>query len=86
MGDVKDAVKGSGSSRPTKDAGKAGEPSNIIADVKRLKDEVSALTAKKDDDAASEGDAARPENLRKAALLRASHSLLVTIDMLLEKY
>ena len=82
MGDVKEAVKGSGSSRKSS----AGQPQNIVDQLRALREEVSALTAKKDEDALSEGDAAKTENVRKAALLRAVSSLLVSATNLLEDY
>jgi len=85
MGDVKNAVKGSGTSRPKKHA-TADAPKNILADLGRLQDEVADLAIIKDEDALTEGDAVRPENARKAAMLRAAHSLLTTCKTLLEDY
>lgn len=100
MGDVKDAVKGSGQSRPPAPAGGVApggsgpglSPSdkpaatNILEDIRRLADETSKLIAKKDQDADAEGPAAKPENLRKAAHLRSVYSMLVTCRSLLEDY
>lgn len=85
MGDVKEAVKGSGASRPKKHA-TADAPTNILADLGRLQDEVADLTVAKDEDTLTEGETARPENARKAATLRAVHSLLTTCKVLLEDY
>ncbi len=50
------------------------------------RDEVSRLTAIKDDDAANEGASLQAENTRKAAQLRAVHSLLTSAQVLLEDY
>lgn len=82
MGEVKDTVKGS--SKPKKKA-KASD-GNLIERVEDLRAEVSRLTAIKDDDTLSEGDSAKAENVRKAALLRAVHSLMTASKVLLEEY
>jgi len=82
MGEVKDAVKGT-----PKKAGKTvpgGE--NLLNRTRDMMEEVSGLTAKKDDDAASEGDNMKAENLRKAGTLRAVHSLLSAAERLLSDY
>lgn len=78
MGEVKDAVKGTAKPKP-----KTG---NLIDQVQELRDEVSRLTAIKDDDALNEGAASLAENTRKAAQLRAVHSLLTSAQVLLEEY
>ncbi len=78
MGEVKDTVKGTKKIKPKK--------GNLIAQVQELRDEVSRLTAIKDDDAANEGASLQAENTRKAAQLRAVHSLLTSAQVLLEDY
>lgn len=82
MGDVKEEVKGSAPKRKAKTPG----AENILGSVRSLKDELSELVTMKDDDVQKEGDAAKPENQRKAATLRASSALLVAIESLLEDY
>lgn len=84
MGEVKDTVKGSGP-KPSKKATKKAE-GNLITQVEDLRAEVGRLTAIKDDETLSEGDAELAENTRKAALLRASYSLLTATKVLLEGY
>lgn len=84
MGEVSEAVKGSGPKPSSKTATEGG--GNLRDQVKRIADEVSRLTSIKDGDAASEGEAERPENVRKAGLLRAAHSLLRSAANLLEDY
>ncbi len=84
MGEVAEAVKGTGASRSSKTPSNTGK--NLRDQVRALADEVSTLVAKKDDDALTEGDAAKPENVRKAALLRASASMLRAVTTLLEDY
>lgn len=81
MGEVLDAVKGSGSKKSTSTVG-----TNLQQQVQALTDEVSRLLVIKDNDVATEGDAARPENERKAATLRATSSLLRASKRLLEDY
>ena len=65
MGDVKNSVKGSG---PKKKLLSKKAEGNLIKQVDCLRDEVSRLTAIKDDDTLKEGDAAIADNTRKAAL------------------
>ena len=80
MGEVKDVVCGSGlKSKPI-------VSSNLTDSIKALRDEVSRLTQIKDEDTAKEGKEVMAENARKAALLRAVHSLLTTSQTLLEDY
>ncbi len=85
MGEVKETVSGKGLKtkklRKSKIAGK-----NLIEMFQNLREEVSRLTEIKDDDALTEGDDAKPENTRKAATLRAVHSLLTSAQVLLEDY
>jgi hypothetical protein len=88
MGEVKDAVKGTPS--PSKKllgkiTGK-DTPKNLVEQVHEMREKVSRLTAIKDDDTLSEGDAAKPDNVRKAAQLRAAHALLTAVATLLEDY
>ena len=90
MGEVKDAVKGPGPKK--KKSGILGKKNtshdgqNLIEHFRELRDEVSELTSIKDDDVTTEGDDAKAENIRKAALLRACHSLLTSCQTLLEEY
>ena len=85
MGEVKETVSGSGlKKKPLKKSKIAGE--NLIEMFQNLRDEVSRLTTIKDDDTQKEGDDAKPENARKAATLRAVHSLLTAAQTLLEDY
>lgn len=94
MGEVSDSVKGSGKSRKkTQAAQKPGDrptdiagAENILEEVRGLKDELSELIAKKDEDAGNEGDDALAVNVRKAGTLRACHSLLTSVQTLLEEY
>ena len=82
MGEVKDVVKGDGlKSKPTKASDK-----NLILAVQSLRDEVSHLIQVKDDDSLNEGDVKKADNMRKAATLRAVHSLLTASQNLLEDY
>jgi len=85
MGEVKDTVKGDGlKKKPLKKSKIAGD--NLIEMFQELRDEVSRLTAIKDDDTQKEGDKEKAENVRKAATLRAVHSLLTASQILLEDY
>jgi len=85
MGEVKDTVKGDGlKKKPLKKSKTAGD--NLIEMFQDLREEVSRLTAIKDDDVLTEGDDVKPENTRKAATLRAVHSLLTAAQTLLEDY
>ena len=89
MGEVKNDVKGATPARKqagpsAADAGIKGK--NILEQVRDLESELSRLTAVKDEEVLSEGEAARAENTRKAALLRAAHSLLTAVSTLLEEY
>lgn len=59
---------------------------NLQERVRALADEVSGLVTIKDEETMAEGDAAKPENVRKAAFLRASHSLLRAVERLLAEY
>jgi hypothetical protein len=87
MGEVKDAVKGGGRPSPMSTAaGGDDKITTVLDDVRALANEISSLVAKKDEDTLSEGEAAKPENMRKAALLRATHALLTTVRALLEDY
>lgn len=82
MGEVKDEVKGPAPKRKAK----LKTNQNILDNINTLMDEVSELTAKKDEDVADEGEAAAPENIRKAGSLRAVHALLSACRTLLENY
>jgi hypothetical protein len=82
MGEVRDEVKGPAPKRKAK----LKTNQNILDTVTELMDEVSELTAKKDEDVGTEGDAAAPENIRKAGSLRAVHALLSACRNLLENY
>jgi len=84
MGEVKETVKGDGPKK--KIFGKTVEHGNLIEQVANLKDKVSKCASVKDNDAATEGDSSKSDNLRKAALLKAAHSLLTTVQVLLEEY
>lgn len=79
MGAVKEAVKGKGKVREVRE-------DNLLDRLTAMCDDVSELTAQKDRDTEEEGDAAYNENHRKAGLLRAAHSLLMSAKGLLEKY
>lgn len=84
MGEVKDKVKGTGA--PSKSVGGSSDNGNLLQQVQIISDEVSRLTALKDDDVLTEGDTAKPENVRKAATLRAAGGLLRHVKNLLEDY
>ena len=83
MGEVKDTVKGS---PPEKRKKSMKSDDNLVNQIQTLRDEVSDLITIKDDDAAKEGKDAYAENVRKAASLRAVHSLLTSTQRLLEDY
>jgi len=83
MGEVKEAVRGSGSPRRSTAVPGGG---NLLEQLRELKDEVSRLVGIKDDDTLSEGDTEMPENARKAATLRAVHGLIRAAERLLEDY
>lgn len=80
MGEVSEAIKGSRKVSPKLMEG------NLVERFSALTDELSDLTAKKDEDTLSEGATAKAENVRKAALLRASSSLVRAAKTLLEDY
>jgi hypothetical protein len=82
MGEVKDEIKGPAPKRKAK----SKTNQNLLDDITSMMEEVSDMTAKKDEDALTEGDAAAPENVRKAGSLRAVHALLSTCRTLLENY
>jgi hypothetical protein len=84
MGEVKSAVKGSGS-KPSKKATKKAE-GNLIDQAESLRAELSRLTVIKDEETVTEGDEEFAENVRKAAILRSSHSLVTAAKALLEEY
>jgi NTP pyrophosphatase (non-canonical NTP hydrolase) len=84
MGEVSDAVKGGSDLSKPVYLGK-GDP-NLTAHFETLADEISQLIMKKDEDVLSEGDDVYAENVRKAALLRAVHSMVVSSKVLLESY
>ena len=85
MGEVKDVVKGDAlKKKPLKKSKIAGD--NLIEHFQQLRDEVSRLTQIKDDDTLKEGDDIKAENVRKAATLRAVHSMLTASQTLLEDY
>lgn len=80
MGEVKDSVT-KRSPRPKKalDAG-------MLETAERLRDELSRCISIKDDDTLEEGDDERAANMRKAAQLRAAHTLVTGVVALLEDY
>lgn len=82
MGEVKEEIHGTAPKHKAKTPG----AENIVKTIKTVKDEISALVVRKDEDVAKEGDNYKAENLRKAGTLRAVHSLLTTIEVLLEGY
>lgn len=86
MGEVKDAVHGTGRKTPAVKEEGAAASDGLVARIDALRDEISRLTVIKDGDVNTEGPEARAENIRKAALLRAGHSLATSIKALLEDY
>jgi hypothetical protein len=84
MGEVRDTVSGPGPKKVDKKKKVAG--GNLIAQMEELREEVSRCTEIKDEDVLKEGDDEKAENLRKAGLLRAVHSLLTSSQRLLEEY
>lgn len=62
------------------------EAENLVEYIMELRERVSELLTQKDQDVLDEGDEEKSENIRKAALLRAVHSLLVSAQRLLEDY
>ncbi|MHA2280072.1 MAG: hypothetical protein ACXAC5_04245 [Promethearchaeota archaeon] len=85
MGEVKDAVKGDGLKKKVLQKPKIGGD-NLVEHVDALLNEVSHCIQVKDEDTLKEGDDAKAENARKAATLRAVHSLMTTSKTLLEDY
>jgi hypothetical protein len=85
MGEAKETVKGSGPSKRKKRKAPT-ETKNLIQMTQELMDEVSNCVSIKDDDTQSEGDLAKADNIRKAQLLRAAHTLLRGAKTLLEEY
>jgi hypothetical protein len=84
MGEVKEAVKGS-SGRRAKDTSRLTH-GNLIDSVRSLREEVGELTNIKDEETLKEGDLEKADNMRKAALLRATYSLLSAAETILEDY
>lgn len=84
MGDVKEAVKGSPSKK--KSSTSSDVDKNLLSRLQDMSEEISELVVKKDEDVLNEGDAAKPENMRKSATLRAAFSLVRTAKQLLEDY
>lgn len=80
MGEVKEAVKGSKKISPKIMEG------NLVERFTSLTDELSELTAKKDEDVLNESASEKAENMRKAGLLRAASSLVRTAKNMLEDY
>lgn len=71
MGEVRDAIE--------------GRDDNVVQRLTELQDVVSDLATIKQHDAMSE-DHEAADNIRKAALLRATHSLLTAARALMEDY
>lgn len=94
MGDVKDAVVGSGSRRrpaPRAVSGVDGDdtevrPTNICGELTDLAFEISDLCVQKENDVIDEPASEAAENSRKAALLRAAYTLVNAAAALLEGY
>ena len=86
MGEVKEAVKGSGRAKPKRKLFGKDKSTNLVDELHGLREEISRLTAIKDNDALTEGDDARADNVRKAAQLRAAHTLLTSAATLMEDY
>lgn len=94
MGDVKDAVVGSGSKRrpPPRAVSGANEddaearPTNICGELTNLAFEISDLCTQKENDVIDEPTSEMTENARKAALLRAAFTLVNAAAALLEGY
>lgn len=82
MGVVKDEIKGPAPKRKAVQ----NTNQNLLDEMRSLMDEVSDLIQQKDEDTQKEGPDAAPENIRKAASLRAVHSLLTASKSLLENY
>lgn len=80
MGEVKDAV----TRRTPRDVKPID--TGLLETAEQLRDELSRCARIKDDDVLDEGDDTRAENMRKAAQLRAAHSLASSICALLEDY
>jgi len=85
MGEVKDTVKGDGLKKKVLQKAKISGD-NLIEHVEALRNEVSNCIQIKDEDTLNEGDDVKAENARKAATLRAVHSMLTTAKTLLEDY
>ena len=85
MGEVKDTVKGDGLKKKVLQKSKISGD-NLVEHVEALLNEVSHCIQVKDEDTLKEGDDVKAENARKAATLRAVHSLMTTSKTLLEDY
>ncbi len=86
MGVVKDTVKGTPPPAPPAPKKVKVTDKNLIIQFGELQDKISELTQIKDDDVLTEGPTEKPENVRKAALLRGVHSLVTSAKTLLEDY
>lgn len=85
MGEVKDAVRGVAPAR-VKGTTNLPDGQNLVQMLSALSEELARLTAIKEEDALSEGDAAKPENVRKAATLSACFRMATAMRALLEDY
>ena len=85
MGEVKETVKGQGLKGGLLRKGKV-TGDNLVEMFDSLQEEVSRLTAVKDEDVLKEGPELQAENMAKAARLRAVHGLLATGKAILEDY
>ena len=86
MGQVKDTVKGTGLKKKLLTKRPKVDGNNLIEYFEALQEEVSKCIEIKDDDTLTESNSEKPENIRKAALLRSTHSLLTASLSLLEEY
>lgn len=86
MGEVKDAVKGSGSKKSKPTPAAEASHGNLVQRTDAIIEELGELIQQKDEDAVNEGKSKQPENIEKAARLRAAASLFRAAKVLLEDY
>jgi hypothetical protein len=84
MGEAKEIIKGSGSSARSQQA--PADTKNLMVLTQNIMNEVSNCIVIKDHDTQTEGENAKADNIRKAALLRSCYTLLKSAKILMEDY
>lgn len=81
MGEAKETVKGT----PSPKKGKKAEK-NLLSRIGSIMDDVSNVIQIKQNDTVTEGESAKGENIRKAAVMGAVYTLLSAAKRLMEDY